>query len=56
MGLVQVMKRVGGPIADCQLPIGVISQLAIDNPQSAIGNRQSSIVAPTRYREVVLTS
>jgi hypothetical protein len=31
-------------------------RLSTNNPQSAIHNLQSTIVVPTRYREVVLTS
>jgi len=38
-------------ICDCRLPIGSITKR-----QSKIGNWQSAIGTPTRYREVVLTS
>jgi hypothetical protein len=41
----------GLPIGDCRLPIGFFAR-----DQSEIGNSQSAIGKPTRYRVVVLTS
>jgi len=53
----------GGPV-DCQLPIADCRLVSMNRRQLLIGakikspieNRQSAIVGPTRYREVVLTS
>jgi hypothetical protein len=45
---------VGAPISECQLTI-LDCELGKSH-QLAIGNLQSAIVRPTRYRGVVLTS